>query len=624
MDKQKFRSSLSDTFSWERIICRLLAAWSSFVANNLINTKGDFSNLAFAQDTSITTVLLSTVFFFLLYSCVNILIITYIHKELESDSWFLMIAATLCVALWPNLYQGNWNNEFLFMMAVIVVYSLFVVYFIHRNDFLWHIWKPGKKTVWLTAIVCGIVCGGVIAAITCYRYLTFSSPNFDFGLFVNMFHNMKETGLPLSTSERDVLLSHFAVHISPIYYVLLPFYIIFPSPLTLQIGQAVVIASGVIPVVLLCKHFKLSGKMTMLMTLIYALYPALSTGSFFDIHENCFLTPLLLWLFYFFEREKYLFMYLFALLTLMVKEDAAIYVILFAIFVLLSRKKFLHGSILLLGALTYFGIAMNILEVTSTKYAEIYANASPNPYISGPMVNRFNNMIYDAADGLVGVIKTALVNPGFLLTQLFTTSASGWEKFVYFFQMFLPLGFIPFCSKKVSRWLLIAPVLINMLTNYQYQYDIGFQYHFGIIAFLVYVAIMNVPDLNTPNRRNLVSIGAAACCCMYLVSVLSILHTYHNQWENGKDTYRQMEAIFDTIPDDASVCCDTFLLPHLADREEIYELYYHGNEGDVDYVIFDARNSIDKKQLNSYLSQGYVIKEEHEGLLLILVKGSEP
>ena len=39
------------------------------------------------------------------------------------------------------------------------------------------------------------------------------------------------TGLPDVSCERDVLMSHFAVHISPIYYLLLPFYALFPSPL---------------------------------------------------------------------------------------------------------------------------------------------------------------------------------------------------------------------------------------------------------------------------------------------------------------------------------------------------------------------------------------------------------
>ena len=155
-------------------------------------------------------------------------------------------------------------------------------------------WNPGNKTVWAVAIICGVFGGFVIGAVTCYRHLRFAAPNFDFGLFVNMFHNMKKIGLPLSTAERDVLMSHFAVHLSPIYYLLLPFYMVFPSPLTLQIGQAVVLASDVVPVVLLCKSFKLSGKSTMLVAFIYSLYPAVSVWCFFYIHENCFLAPLLL------------------------------------------------------------------------------------------------------------------------------------------------------------------------------------------------------------------------------------------------------------------------------------------------------------------------------------------
>lgn len=337
-------------------------------------------------------------------------------------------------------------------------------------------------------------------------------------------------------------------------------------------------------------------------------------------------------------------MYLFAFLTLMVKEDAAVYVILFALFVLLSKKKFLHGGILALGSLAYFGIALAILQVTSSHYAELFADATPNPAISGPMINRFNNLIFDSADGLIGVIKTALVNPGYLLTQLFTTSGNGWEKFVYFFQLFLPLGLLPFCTKKVSRWLLVVPVLMNMLTNYQYQYNIGFQYHFGIAAFLVYVAIMNLPDLQMPNRRTLISLAAAACCCMYLVVVLPNYTSYSQKWESGKDKYTRMEEILDTIPEDASVTCSSMLLAHIADRAEIYEIKYHlralkdeskvkstddfqALDGLTDYVIFDGRYALskaDQLRMQIYLDNGYVITEEHEGMLLILQKGETP
>ena len=72
-------------------------------------------------------------------------------------------------------------------------------------------------------------------------------PTFDFGIFSQMFHQMRTTGLPVTTVERDGPLSHFAVHVSPIYYLLLPFYCIYPKPVTLQVLQAAVLASAVIP-----------------------------------------------------------------------------------------------------------------------------------------------------------------------------------------------------------------------------------------------------------------------------------------------------------------------------------------------------------------------------------------
>ncbi|MBR5453705.1 MAG: DUF2079 domain-containing protein [Clostridia bacterium] len=601
------------SFSPERIVCRLLAAWCIFTALGLIIDTG-FGAIEYAQNTPLWYILLFAGVLFIAFSFVNVLLPQY-----ESDSWFMMLGASVCAVCWLLAY-GKGENDLAFALAVAAAFSLFAVYFLHKNSVLIEKWRPGNKTVLTFAVICGVFCGGVIAAITCYRHLRFAAPNFDFGLFVNMFHNMKECGLPLCTSERDVLLSHFVVHLSPVYYLLLPFYMIFPSPLTLQIGQAVVLASGIAPTILLCKHFKLSGKITALMAFIYSLYPAISIGCFFDIHENCFLVPLLLWTFYFFEREKWAGMYIFAALTLTVKEDAAIYLILFALYALISKKKYYHGSILALGAFAYFAVALTVLSSSSAYYRELYAASTPNPPIGGPMIDRFSNLIYDQSDGLAGAVKTALLNPGYLLTQLFTAEDNGWGKILYFIMMLLPLGFIPFFTKKPSRWLLIAPILMNLLTAYNYQYNLKYQYHFGITAFLMYAVITNLPDLKPVLRRNVISIAAVACCCLYMTSVLPTLKENRDDYKANLDKYTQMEEILDTIPKDASVCCSTFLLSHLADRDEVYELYYHGNVGDVDYVIFDARSAIDNEQLTAYVDQGYEVKGSHPGLLIILQK----
>jgi len=615
MDIRKLfsRGTLQSVFAWDRLICRVISAWLTFVAVKTFG-EGKFSDLSFAQDASFSTVILWVTILFVAFSALNLL-----FCKFESDSWILMAAATLCVFSWALKYN-NISNQLYFMLGLIVVYSMVAIYFVARNEELFSKFEPGRAGVTTAVVIFAIVSGAVISLVTTFRYLTFASPNFDFGLFCNMFYNMKESGLPLITSERDVLLSHFVVHISPIYYLMLPFYYVFPSPITLQILQAVILASGVAPVALLCRKFKLSGKATIVISFIYAFYPALSGGCFYDLHENCFLTPLLLWVFYFFEKEKYLPMYIFAVLVLAVKEDAAIYIILFALFIIISRKKFLHGIILAGIAAGYFVGAYAILSNTSAYYAELYSAATPNPGIAGPMVNRFDNLIFQRGDGLAGAVKTLLVNPGYLLTQMFSTAENGVEKLAYVVRMLAPLGFLPLCTKKASRWLLVAPILMNLLTMYKYQYDTNFHYQFGIIAFLVYAAIQNTADLKLPTRRNLLTIGAVACCCVYLVTIMPTVTTYVNRWKNGREKYAEMREILDTIPEDASVATTPFMVAHLADRDEIYELKYHGGEADVDYVVIDMSRAYDQNQVNTYLNKGYVVTEFYEGKVMILEK----
>lgn len=603
---------IGSAFTMENTVCRLFAAWCSFAFYLLLTSKGSFLQLEYAQTFSLLFSVLIILCIFLVCSVIHI-----VSKREETDSWFLLIGATLCVTYW--LYKGEGiKNKFLFLMAVIAVYGIFVAYFIKKNSSFFEKIIPGKRTVWCFTLVCGLFCGTVIGTVTSLRYLTFSAPNFDFGIFVNMFHNMKETGLPDVSCERDVLMSHFAVHISPIYYLLLPFFVMFPSPLTLQIGQAIVVASGVIPVLFLCRQYKLSPKSSTAMVFLYALHPVLSTSCFYDIHENCFLAPLLLWLFYFFERKQYILMYVFSFLTLSVKEDAAVYILIFAFYLLLSKRSVCHGVSLCVIALAYFGVALTVLQKMSAYYAEFYADQTPNPQIEGPMLNRFENLIFEKEDGLLGALKTAFFNPGYFLTQLFQTNGNTWEKLTYFFQMLLPLGFLPFLTGKVSRFLLISPILLNLLTNYAYQYDVGYQYHFGILAFFIYACVMNLSELQISLRRNLLGFAIAACFCFYVVYIPSNLAYYQKAWNAKKDMYLQMDEILDSIPTEASVACPGYILPHVANRREVYEIYYHGNAGDVDYIVLDGRSSVDEQLLKTFLRQGYSVWQEYEGLLTIL------
>ena len=64
------------------------------------------------------------------------------------------------------------------------------------------------------------------------------------------------------------------------------------------------LASAVIPLYLIGKNRGLSGLQRTLLCALLLLLPAYAGGTGYDLHENCFLTPLILWLFYGIEKKN--------------------------------------------------------------------------------------------------------------------------------------------------------------------------------------------------------------------------------------------------------------------------------------------------------------------------------
>jgi len=495
-----------------------------------------------------------------------------------------------------TLYEGNGN--FGTALALCIVGAIVAVYTVNKGCFDFGRVDIDKRAKITFVAIVTFVFTFILASYGVLRYWTYSSPNYDFGIFCQMYHNMSQTLIPNTTCERDYLLSHFAVHFSPIYYLLLPVYWIFPYAETLQISQAIILYSGIIPLLLLAKEKGLSNKVCAVLTVVFCAYPALSMGCNFDFHENCFLLPLLLWVFYFGEREKYLSMAIFTVLALMVKEDVFIYVIVYGLYLMISKKKYKLGSILCAGALAYFTVAYTILTKNGL----------------GIMDNsRFGNLIFGDG-GLLGVIKTFITNPGYTVSQLFIDGNNGLTKITYIIEMLGCLAFLPFITKKTSRYILIAPILINLLSTYRYQCDIGFQYHFGITAFLFFATILNLADLRSDLKRYLGVIAVMVSIFMYLAVFFPNAYGRYEVWKKDGEMYTNLDKVLETqIPDDVSVACNTFLLPHLCQREEIYEIYYHlddnGNvKTDVDYVVYFLRGTMsqnEKKSMTKFRQAGY-------------------
>lgn len=457
----------------------------------------------------------------------------------------------------------------------------------------------------ISSIGVAVVLTVFICAIVVLRVLIYTAPNFDFGIFCNIYYNLKESFQPLSTCERDTLLSHFAVHFSPILYLLLPVYYIFPSEITLQIAQVVLLMSGAVPLWLLMKKYKLHTTVKFFLTVAYCSYPAICFGCIYDFHENCFILPLLLWMFFFYETNKRIPMFIFAFLVLMVKEEAFAYVFIFAFYILVAKKDCKKGVVLMALSLVYFGCA--VLYISH--------------FGEGIMSNRFSNLMPQNG-GLLGVVITVFKTPMLVFNELFRTSATDGGKLIYFLQLFLPLAMLPFATKKFSRLILVCPLLINLLSIYYYQCDLGKQYSFGITAFLFYASVIN---LNEIGRRKGVYMTISAAV-MGLVVTLSLMYprivNYTLSYSVNKQAYARITEVLEEIPEDASVTASTFFIPKLSQRKVIYEQYYH-NSVDTDYVVLDLRGttSVKEEELEQpYIDAGYKMIVNDEGLIRVYAR----
>ena len=391
----------------------------------------------------------------------------------------------------------------------------------------------------------------VFVALVCLaRYAAYYAPTYDFGIFANLFENMRKTGLPVTTCERDALVSHFTVHISPVLYLLLPVYWLVPRPETLLVIQAAAVMSGAVPAWLLARKKTGSALWALVFAAVWVCYPAFVCGTFFDFHENKLLAPLILWTLWAAENDRRVPFWLFLGLTLLVKEDAAVYAAVIGLYVFFGLRRRGRGAAAFALSVAYFVGAVALLSAGE-----------------GAQIWRYDNI---AEGGFAALIGACLLNPMRVLGECVSA-----EKIPFLVQMLLPLGGLPLVRKRPAGYLLLIPLaLVNLMPDYVYQHDVGYQYGFGSGALLIYSAMGAVEEF-WPLLRRTSAVCAAGLC---LAAALSFCATgargdlYFDYYREEAAQRQAIDGALSLIPADAPVAASTLFTAHLAFHDEVYDL----------------------------------------------------
>ncbi|MDP4119991.1 MAG: DUF2079 domain-containing protein [Bacillota bacterium] len=595
--KKKSATKISDmlTKSGSLSVERLIAAFfTSFLVANifaLCMSHGAYSSNTFENIimmstgvfTSLSTYVtnMSFVFFwctmivtFGFLICITILFEkrTIIPRTFLAVSvYFAALLAKNSVALKLSDYGLENTTNIYFCIGLAIILFIIIRWLLVDDKLEIGDFKPTYKGV-LIATACLFVFMTIIVSYgTIMKYQSFSTSTFDFGIFSQMFSSMKHTGLPNTTIERNMLMSHFGVHFSPTFYLLLPGYLLFSSPQYLLIMQAAFAMAGIFAVYGICKKLELSPKTALGFVIIYAFYPALSNGCFYDFHENKFITVMILFTVYFYLAKKPWLTMLFALFTLGVKEDAAIYLGVLAIYILMQKnteepvKNFKNNWFT---QKNIIGISMLALTVVYYLIAQQIVAALGE----GVMMSRLSDYFINGQQTFGSVVKACFYDIGNLISNCFTSDSGGKLKFILW--MLSPVVFLPFMSKKISTLVLLLPmIVINLMQSWQYQYDIDFQYTYGVAALIIAGSLFVAKELNSAQRRNALMTGMAVS--FVFTSALTFCKTeqWDKNYKSAASDFQKSADLLKTIPANATVTASQFLIPHLtANYNQLYSM----------------------------------------------------
>ncbi len=541
--------------------------FSSFIT--LLNTDGDYTQLDYVLGVNLELVVITTLAIAatLIFTCMFINNKIIIPIALLISSILFSGAMTF---LDCDISNASTNNIYM-NIGIGFIMFLVVSWICKDNKIDFDKIKLPKHCSWIIAGTGILIFTILVSVASIARYNAYMAHNFDFGIFAQMFENMRTTGLADTTVERNVLMSHFGVHFSPFYYVLLPFYALCPRPETLLVIQALFIAIGVIPVVLICKHFKLSEVITAICGLIYLLYPTLANGCLYDFHENKFLTVLIMWAMYFIVKHNWIGTVVFCVLVLTVKEDAAIYVMSIALYLLITRKQYLLGGGILAIAVIYFSIATSVVATLG----------------NGVMTGRLANYMASGESGFSAVAKTCFANFGYFISQIFTA-----DKIMFMFWMLLPVAFAPFISKNKSIIVLLTPMLVvDLMSNWKYQYDVKFQYTYGVAALILFMAYLIIAE-GKPQTRSFVLTFSLSMCIIMSCSLFFPRAAYYNKCEEtNAEMAKQYNELISTIPTDVEITADGIYIPHMYNFPNLYQYpNLHGENTQTEYLLVSGNN----------------------------------
>lgn len=383
------------------------------------------------------------------------------------------------------------------------------------------------------------------------RYRAFNYADFDLAVHAQTVYNMLHGSIQSSILGIPFL----GNHLNFILFLIAPIYALFSTSLTLLFFQALFVGLGVIPLFLLAGQV-LDKKFALLFCILYLVYPAVPFIIQYEFHPVSFIIFFLLFMFYFFEKSRFIPFLCVMFLSLLCKENISLGIFFFGLYVLFFRKRSWKWSIVPLAvSLLWLIIGINILHSFNQGTID------------------FNYIYSHIGKTMPEVVINIFRHPGITSRYIFAQ-----EDKKFLFQLFFPLGFLSLLSPKVL--FISLPFLLQQLLSIRLE-DHTIEYHYvaKLIPFLFISAIYGLKSalkVRFINRYKVMLMGfllIATAISNFHFGLLPKIPEYFFSRYTMKDISYIKQEFVDRIPRDSSVVATFEFLPKLSQRKDVYSFH---------------------------------------------------
>ncbi|MBU1130892.1 DUF2079 domain-containing protein [Patescibacteria group bacterium] len=433
-----------------------------------------------------------------------------------------------------------------------------------------------KKKSWLILWLAIGLYFLIFSLICIWKYFNFGYNGLDLAIINQVFYNSAQGNLfGLTIHPHSYLGDHFAL----ILILLLPFYYLWQHPINLLILQSLILALCAWPLYLIAKH-KLSNAWPLFIALAWLTNPFVQNINIFEFHFLPWAIFFLFWTFYFYQQKNLAAFLVFAVLSLAVREDVALVVLMFSALALINRRSKVWIFTPGLMALSWFAAATTfIASITPTGSYKFFYYYS---WLGGNLNEILTNALVEPQ--LILYRFLALNNLLFILALLLPFA------FIFFDLALLLLGLLVFLQLSLGG---SNNSLIVLKTHYSSlllpALFIGYAYGLAKLGQTKFKFFKFKKYLFKERGLLVMIIGAAAIySCLALGPLPAVVKQLFKPG-SFSETRELKTEFYQSLPQTQSIAASYEFLTNLSSRPSIYSLHYAyiGKKqfSDIDYKL---------------------------------------